>query len=317
MIAAVTSSDARVVLIDEPEAFLHPTLCTTLAHELCRKAAVNQRQLMVATHSAPFLFGCVQSGVDMNVVRLTFRNGIATSRLMDYEELVPLMRNPLLRSTGALSGVFFESVIVTEAETDRAFYEEINRRCMGYNHDGGVRDCLFINAKSWQTTKIIGPLRRLGVAAAAIVDIDFFCEEASTAFQALLMAANVPETTRTSLGQMRGSLRPRDKKDNDSLKKKGVDYYINEQRNAIEDFISQLAQYGIFVVPCGELENWLPHLSRPTNYKSDWLENTFSAMGEDAGSAAYVKPTEGDVWDFFKKIKGWLHDPNKRGIPYN
>jgi hypothetical protein len=36
------------------------------------------------------------------------------------------MRNPLLRSTGVLSGLFYEFVIVTEADADRAFYQEIN-----------------------------------------------------------------------------------------------------------------------------------------------------------------------------------------------
>jgi hypothetical protein len=34
----------------------------------------------------------------------------------------------MLRSVGVLSGLFFQNVIVTEADADRAFYQEVNDR---------------------------------------------------------------------------------------------------------------------------------------------------------------------------------------------
>jgi energy-coupling factor transporter ATP-binding protein EcfA2 len=45
MVAAVVASDAKVILIDEPEAFLHPALCTKLARHLCSRAQAKGQQL--------------------------------------------------------------------------------------------------------------------------------------------------------------------------------------------------------------------------------------------------------------------------------
>src|SRR5205085_1770284 len=98
-------------------------------------------------------------------------------------------------------------------------------------------------------------------------------------------------------------------------KRKGVDALSGDQRHALEDFIAQLGNYGVFVVPSGELECWLPQLMRRSPHKSEWLENTFEAMGEDAGAASYVKPGDDDVWRFMAGIRRWLHDPKRRGIP--
>lgn len=315
MVAAVTASQALFVIIDEPEAFLHPALCTRLARELCKKAQETGRQLIVATHSAAFMQGCLQAAVDLNVVRLTYRNGLATSRVMENKDLVPLMRNPLHRSIGALNGIFYESVVVTEADSDRAFYEEINHRCIANGHQGGISECLFLNAQNWQTTKIIGPLRKLGIAAAAIIDVDIVCEEASTPFQLLLEAAGIPTATRHSLGNMRGQLRPRTDEDVKALKCMGLSSLQGDRRLEFEDFINQLAEYGVFVVPTGELESWLPHLHSQRPHKNQWLEKTFEAMGEDSEADSYVKPADDDVWQFMTKIRAWLHNPNRRGIP--
>jgi energy-coupling factor transporter ATP-binding protein EcfA2 len=313
MLAAVIATEAQVILIDEPEAFLHPALCRNLAHELCRKTESSGRQLIVSTHSSSFLYGCVQSEVPLNIVRLTYHNKVATARVLEHSRLVSLMRNPLLRSMGLLNGIFFEAVVVAEADRDRAFYEEINKRCLDFGHPGGIPDCLFLNAQNWQTTKIIGPLRELGIPAAAVIDLDIVCEEAGTAFQFLLEAAGVPSPTRSSLGQLRGNVRPPKDKYGD-LKRRGTSALSGEQQQGLKDFIEQLAAYGLFVVPCGEVENWLPELTRQSERKNEWLESTFTAMGEDRNETGYIRPARGDVWEFMVTIRSWLQDPNRKGM---
>lgn len=317
MLAAVVASDAKVILIDEPEAFLHPALCVKLAGELCRLARANCQQLFIATHSAPFLMGCVQAGIDLNIIRLTYREGAATSRLLSQTELVPLMRQPLLRSIGALTGIFYESVVVTEADADRAFYDEINHRCLDAHYPNGIPDCLFLNAQNWQTTaRIIAPLRRLGVAAAVIIDIDLLLEGKSEAFQTLVEAAGMPPSSRTALGQLRGQLHVLLKPLGKALKSKGIACVTGNDRLDLENFIDQMAKYGVFVVPVGELECWLPSLVRAEwSGKNEWLLRTFEAMGEDASDAAYLRPASGDVWDFLKQIQSWLHNSLRLGMP--
>jgi hypothetical protein len=316
-IAAVIASDAKVILIDEPEAFLHPALCVKLAKELCKGARKNNQQLFIATHSAPFLMGCVQAGVDLNIIRLTYRGGTATSRVLPQNQIVPLMRQPLLRSIGALTGIFYQSVIVTEADADRAFYDEINHRCLNISDERAIPDALFLNAQNWQTTaRIIAPLRALGVAAAAVVDIDMLLESKSDAFQTLMESAGMPPSSRTALGQLRGNLHKLVKPIADTLKRKGTLCLDGTNKQDLENFIAQLAVVGVFVVPTGELECWLPALARDVwRGKNEWLLRTFEAMGENANHANYTQPADGDVWDFVGHIRKWLHDPARLGIP--
>jgi ABC-type cobalamin/Fe3+-siderophores transport system ATPase subunit len=316
MIAAVIASEARLILIDEPEAFLHPALAMALAKELAQQATKNHLQVIAATHNAPFVMGCVQAGIDLTIVRLTFRKNLATSRVLSTADLVPLMRDPLMRSTGAINGIFYDAVIVTEADRDRAFYDEINHRNVAFNLRGGLRNCLFLNAQNWQTTaRIIGPLRRLGVAAATIVDVDLILEDKGVAFQNLLEAAGMPEGSRRSLGQLRGDLRSKVAHRKGDLKSQGINALDGTERQDLENFINQLAEYGIFLVPVGEVEGWLRFLHKTPPEKSEWLSATFAAMGEDSSAHGYLKPTNEDVWLFLQQVRSWLENPDRRGIP--
>ena len=114
IILELTAGDIRVLLIDEPEAFLHPSLANILGYEISRAAVQSNKRMFVSTHSPQFVMGCIQSGTPINIVRLTYRSGVATARVLPSNEILELMRNPLLRSTGVLNGLFFEHVVVTE-----------------------------------------------------------------------------------------------------------------------------------------------------------------------------------------------------------
>ncbi len=225
------------------------------------------------------------------------------------------MRDPLLRSSGAINGIFYEAVVVTEADRDRAFYDEINHRNVTFSKEG-IRDCLFLNAQNWQTTaRIVGPLRRLGVAAAAIIDLDIVSNDKSASFQTLLEAAAIPEATRRSLGQLRGDLRTKIGERKEELKRNGVSILTGPDRQDMDNLSRHLAEYGIFVVPVGEVEGWLRQLHRTSQEKRNWLGETFEAMGQDSTVDSYVKPGAGDVWEFMRSVGRWLSNPARLGIP--
>jgi ABC-type polar amino acid transport system ATPase subunit len=126
IISALFSSDYKIILIDEPEAFLHPPLIRKLGNYLARIATEREANVFSATHSSDFLMGCVQSGKPVNIIRLTYSSGTATARHLSSDKLKIMMRDPLMRSSGVLSALFHESAIVCEADTDRVFYQEIN-----------------------------------------------------------------------------------------------------------------------------------------------------------------------------------------------
>ena len=76
--------------------------------------------------------------------------------------------------------------------------------------------------------------------------------------------------------------------------------------------LSNLAEYGIFVVPVGELERWLAHLGVP---ERDWLPTVFDRMGNDPAAEGYLKPGDDDVWRFIEQAAGWIADPARKGMP--
>jgi ABC-type cobalamin/Fe3+-siderophores transport system ATPase subunit len=63
IITEVMAGDPRALLIDEPEAFLHPSLASKLGYEVSRAALSSDKRVFVSTHSPTFVMGCIQSGI--------------------------------------------------------------------------------------------------------------------------------------------------------------------------------------------------------------------------------------------------------------
>lgn len=315
IITEVIAGDPRVILIDEPEAFLHPALASKLALEVSKAAKTENKRVFVSTHSPAFIMGCIQSGTPINIIRLTYQSTVATARVLPSQEILELMRHPLLRSTGVLSGLFYEFVVVTESDADRAFYQEVNERLLQFKPDWGIPNCLFINAQNKQTVQtIIRPLRQLGIPAAALVDIDVL-KEGGANWTNLLGSANVPNALHGGLATMRSNVKTAMEATGRDMKRHGgIGILSDEDREAAEQLLNQLKEYGIFVVPTGELESWLKPLGA-SNHGPTWLVDVFQRMGEDPASEDYVRPSDNDVWKFVFGIKTWLAEPNRRGIP--
>nr|WP_250647606.1 AAA family ATPase [Sessilibacter corallicola] len=315
IVLELVAGDPMVLLVDEPEAFLHPSLSYKLGKEVSVTAASQNKNIFVSTHSSNFIMGCVQSGVPINIVRLTYSQGDATARLLPNDNLLKLMRNPLLRSTSVVDGLFYEAVIVTESDADRAFYQEINDRLLKYSPDNGISSCLFINAQNKQTVhQIIKPLRELGIPAAAIVDVDIL-KEGGQVWSNFLSSGFIPQISQTPLGSIRQSIKQKFTDESIDMKRDGgISALPAEEKEAAQNLLQQLADYGLFVVPDGELESWLKPLEA-SGHGPKWLVEIFEKMGENPESSTYVKPTSGDVWAFLSLIKQWAMTSSRKGIP--
>jgi ABC-type cobalamin/Fe3+-siderophores transport system ATPase subunit len=327
----LTVGDPDTFLIDEPEAFLHPTLAHRLGREVAKGAVSQGKYVFAATHSAHFLMGAIQSGAKVNIVRLTYRDNVATARLLHNTTLRTFMNDPMLRSVGVLDGLFFEHVVVTEADADRAFYSEINHRLLDAGDPRGIPNALFLNADNKQTVPtIVKALREVGIAAAAIIDIDLIVDEWKVVSKQL-DACSYPTQARQGLSMQSKAVLSSleiEAQGNDSKQKrnfiksfegKGVAVLkIKAQQDAAANLFNTFDQYGCFAVRCGQLENWLPHLENVPRTKSgdnSFRAKIFDAMGSDPTKANYLKPQKGDVWDFIGTIKAWLVDPKRHGIP--
>jgi hypothetical protein len=295
IMAAVLSANHRVILIDEPEAFLHPPLIARLGRKLTELASERQGHVLASTHSADFVMGCVQAGKSVNIIRLTFKQNIASARLLSASRLKEMMRNPFLRSSGVLGALFHEGAVICEADTDRAFYQEVNERLLEFGK-GGISNCVFLNSNGKDTIRqLLQPLREIGIPAAAIVDLDVL---KPGTLKPLLQAGFAP-------APLVDTLEP---------KRAGVGALDKANKEAAVMLINNLAEYGIFVVPSGELEKWLTDLG-VSRHGPSWLNQMFFKMGTDPADENYVSPGEGDVWAFLRNVAAWIANPLRKGMP--
>lgn len=317
LVSAVMSLPHKVLLIDEPEAFLHPPLARRLGRSLSALATERGASLISATHSADFLIGCVESAPDTTIVRLTYEDKLATARALTASHLTELMLDPLLRSSGALRGLFHKSVVVVEADADRAFYDEVNRRLVDAGR--GIEDALFVNAQNWQTIpRLLGPMRSLGIPAAAVVDLDALVEAGP--WIKYYNALGLDAGTAASLEQARSSCArhlsalPRLPDQTKAYKRRGLAALGPTERAEVESHLRGLVDYGVFVVPVGELEGWLSVLGIG-GPKRDWIVSMLTRLGGDSSAPDYVGSSHDDVWDFVDAIGAWTADPARKGMP--
>lgn len=336
--AHLLSGDERLIFLDEAGSMLHPPLARQLGKQLANVAQERRGHLFAATHSADFLLGCIQAGCKVNVIRLTHREGVSTARILSAEDLRPLMYDPLMRSSNVLSGLFHDGVVVCEADADRVFYQEINERLLAGKE--GMPSCHFVNAQNWQTIpRITTALRGLGIPAAMLIDLDAVIHPD---IYRLLESVGAPSPILLSLGQLRGELarefdpkEKREKKESkdekaarearekkerqerrDQLKREGLGMITEAMRPSWRKYLRDLAEYGIFAVPVGELESWLPELGVPRGHKGNWIVQTFAGMGSDpADTAGYLRPAADGPWEFMRSIAKWLQDPERQGMP--
>ncbi len=311
LVAAVLGLPDKIILIDEPEAFLHPTLARRVGKVLAKAARDRDASLIMASHSSELLLGCMQSEPNLRIVRLTYTGGLAGARSLDPTEIRQLMNDPLLRSAHSLRALFHRGAIVCEADADRAFYEEVNARMSA--DDRGIEDCIFMNAQNWQTIpRLVEPLRRLGVPALGIFDLDVLM---SDEFGPIWNLVNLDSASLQVMQNQRASIKlAMEKAGRANCKKLGLDA-LTAQKSAAEALVSRFASFGVMFVPVGELECWLKTKNPEQVSKKNWLVAMFEVMGADPEDALYLKAGVDDVWKFIETARHWIDNPQRQGMP--
>ena len=312
LVAAVTSTDFRVMLIDEPEAFLHPILARKLGRRLTQLAKERKGNVLAATHSPEFVMGCVEAG-EANVVRLTYqgKSKRATARHLRSDDLRNIMKDPLLRSTGVLGGLFHEGVVVGESDGDRAVYQEVNQRLLDQEW-AGAENTLFLNAYEKSTVqRIVKPLREMGIPAAAIVDLDIIDDKT---FNHLLKSAFVPDDLIDTWGLHRSRVKAAYGRAGVKIKQAGIAGLPKDEQDSAQVLLNNMADYGVFAVPVGELERWFSQLQGRSDEpgKRGWVPWVFDLMNTEPD---LFQVEDGDVWGFVRGVAAWISDPERKGVP--
>lgn len=301
------ASMARLILIDEPEAFLAPALEERLGVWISRLSAEQDMQVVCSTHSSYFLKGCILSGAEVRILRLSRLEDDMKVYTLEPLEVLDLFQDPMMRTSGALSALFHRGAIVCEGDTDEAFYSEINLRLVDVGR--GVTDCAFLNSHTKSSiSRLVGPLRKMGVPAAAIVDFDFIKQGSD--LNKLLDAIGQTDI-KQSLSHTRNQLATLLSDRGMDPKSIHIDELNRSERNLADQLFDTLSNYGIFIVPVGELERWDTDIEVS---KSRWLEAKFKKMGHDPTKENYTQPNNEGVWNFIDKVGNWINNPGRRGM---
>lgn len=320
LMIAVLSLPHKMILLDEPEAFLHPPKARSIGAYLSKYAIEKNNSLIVSTHSPEFLMGCLDSSTDVTIIRMTYDGQIGTTRNLIPNDVKSFTTDPLLRSSDTVSALFHSSAVVTEADGDRVFYAEINRRMM--IKQKGIEDTRFLNSQGKHTVhRLFGPLRKIGIPAVAIYDLDVIKHEKLknediTLWAKILSVANISSEKIEELENKRAKLESFLKTVQTELinpfKKKGLNALNTSEKEFGESLLNELKQYGIFIVPSGTLESWTEDLFDESFEKSIWLVNTLEKLEE-------LNPItdEKNIWKFMQEIKQWVQNQEKLGMYFS
>ncbi|MGW1670948.1 ATP-dependent nuclease [Streptomyces sp. NPDC002324] len=168
---------APVIVIDEPEAFLHPPQARLLGRYLALHTP-SPCQVIVATHSADFLNGVIEGNSvresgpprPLTMVRISRIGDTVDARTLAADSVSDILGSPLLRYSNIISGLFHDGVILCEAEGDCHFYAATLDVVRGRGRHENLA-FLHVNGKA-RLSDAAHKLRTCGIPTAIIADFD-------------------------------------------------------------------------------------------------------------------------------------------------
>ena len=165
-------SNHNVLMIDEPEAFLHPPQARLMGKMLA-KDLPSDRQLFLATHSGDFLRGLLEADVsNLKIVRIQREGNVNKISVLDNSDIKELWKDSLLRHSNILDGLFHSKVIICESDSDCRFYSAVLQSL--FEKESNISpDYLFIHCGGkHRVSSVVRALKKLNVSINAVLDFD-------------------------------------------------------------------------------------------------------------------------------------------------
>ncbi len=289
----------QVLLIDEPEAFLHPPQARLLGTVLAQRA--QEKQVFAATHSSDIVRGALGGDAALTLVRITRDGDVNHAAVLSDASVKTLWSDPLLRYSNLLDGLFHDAVVLCEGDADCRFYAAVLEYLPSDETTGG-RDpqLLFTHCGGKaRMPSVITALRAASVPVVAVADFDVLREsvllrkivdalggtyESFDADQRLVATALANDTKPLRRTVLKDALvrkidelpdevlTPRDVESLRSVMKSESGWEKAKRSgqnavpqgpasNACERLIEGLRDIGLHVVDVGELERFVPRVA--------------------------------------------------------
>ena len=114
-----------VLLLDEPEAFLHPPQARLLGEFIARERPAHA-QLFIATHSPDVLQGLLNAAAGhLRVLRIQREGAVNRVKELDKAQAKAIAADPIMKFSSVMSGIFHQRVVICEPDADCMFYSAI------------------------------------------------------------------------------------------------------------------------------------------------------------------------------------------------
>jgi ABC-type cobalamin/Fe3+-siderophores transport system ATPase subunit len=176
IVVAVLAGRSQMLLLDEPEAFLHPGQARALGRWLSVQAKRRDLQIVLATHSRDLVVGLLEgNGEGVHFVRIVRdRDDKNHFHELRPDEVNVTWADPVLRYSNVLQGLFHSRVVICEADGDCRFYGAVLDELANERELRSQVDNLLLvpsGGKAGVAT-LAKALRKLGVETHAFVDFD-------------------------------------------------------------------------------------------------------------------------------------------------
>lgn len=167
-----------VLLIDEPDAFLHPPQARLLGRMLINELPDN-KQVFIATHSGDFLRGLLDTESSrLRVIRLQRNENVNIVSELNNTKIKSIWRDPILRYSNVLDGLFHNRVVVCEGDSDCRFYAAMYDAASNSSDSSPKQDIMFIHCGGkTRMPVIVESLYELKVPLSVICDFDILNAE--------------------------------------------------------------------------------------------------------------------------------------------
>lgn len=170
----------QIMLVDEPEAFLHPPQARLLGRVLADRA--KSQQAFIATHSADVVRGALESRSPVTIIRMTRVGDVNHASVLDHHALTKLWSDPLLRYSNLLDGLFHDAVILCEGDADCRYYAAVlDANLAAPSVDILSREPNFLFSHSGgkgRMSSVVSALRSVSVPVVVVADFDVLRDHA-------------------------------------------------------------------------------------------------------------------------------------------
>lgn len=169
----ISVAEFPYVLVDEPEAFLHPPQARLLG-QFIQEFKAPASQVFLATHNSNVVRGLLEAQDQaVTVVRLTRDGDVNPAKTLQPSIVKELWSDPLLRYSEVLDGLFHESVILCEGDADCRFYASVLDVVLSEAGEEKQPELLFTHCGGHhRMPTIIKALGAVGVPVKVVVDLD-------------------------------------------------------------------------------------------------------------------------------------------------